>query len=63
MRARGSAVVVRGTAVETARPARRRPAAVGCGEGGRERGGTRHERPAVPERSTFRRVAVFVPFR
>ncbi len=56
----------RGSAVEAARPvraARRRPAAVDCGDGGREQSEARPERPAVPEQSTFRRVAVFVPFR
>ena len=56
----------RGTTVEAARPvraARRRPSAVDCGDGGRERGDARRERSAVPEHSTFRRVAVFVPFR
>jgi hypothetical protein len=55
-----------GSAVEAARPvraARRRPVEVDCGDGGRERGDTRRERPTVPRRSTFRRVAVFVPFR
>ena len=60
MRARGMATEVRGAAVETARLGRRRPAALGCGDGGRERG---RERPTVPQQSTFRRVAVFVPFR
>ena len=59
MRARGIAV----EPTHAVRPARRRPAEVGCGDGGRERGETRRSRPAVPERSTFRRVAVFVPFR
>jgi len=56
----------RGSAVETARPVRsvrRRPAGVECGDGGREQGETRRGRPEVPEHSTFRRVAVFVPFR
>jgi hypothetical protein len=56
----------RGSAVEAARPlrsVRRRPAEVQCGAGGRGLGETRRERPAVPEHSTFRRVAVFVPFR
>lgn len=59
MRARGSAV----EAARPARQARRRPAEDGCGDGGRERGEARPERPTVPEHSTFRRVAVFVPFR
>jgi hypothetical protein len=59
MRARGMAVAP----ARPAGPAHRRPAEVGCGDGGRERGDTRGGRPAVPERSTFRRVAVFVPFR
>jgi hypothetical protein len=56
----------RGSAAEAARPAgpvRRRPAEVDCGDGGRERGEARRGSPAVPEHSTFRRVAVFVPFR
>jgi len=52
----------RGNAAEAARPARR-PAAVGCGDGGSKRSEARPERPAVPRQSTFRRVAVFVPFR
>jgi hypothetical protein len=59
MRARGSAV----EAARPLRPVRRRPAEVDCGDGGRERSEARPERPAVPEHSTFRRVAVFVPFR
>jgi hypothetical protein len=62
MRARGSAVEAT-RPVRAAGPARRRPAEVDCGDGGRERSEARPERPAIPEHSTFRRVAVFVPFR
>ena len=56
----------RGSAVETPRPlrpARRRPAEIDCGDGRRGQREMRAESPAVPEQSTFRRVAVFVPFR
>jgi hypothetical protein len=59
MRARGSAV----GAPRPLRPVRRRPAEVDCGDGGRGRREARAESPAIPEQSTFRRVAVFVPFR
>ena len=56
---------VRGTTVEATcpvRPVRRRPAEVDCGDGGHERAKTRRGHPAAPQHSTFRRVAVFVPF-
>jgi hypothetical protein len=59
----GGAVVEASLPARAVRSTRRRQAEVECGDGGRERREVGLERPAVPERSTFRRVAVFVPFR
>jgi hypothetical protein len=52
----------RGTTVAPLRSTRR-PTEVDRGCTDRERADKRRERPVVPEHSTFRRVAVFVPFR
>jgi len=55
MRSRGT------TATPPRSMTRQRPAELERGDGGRKRAERHRKRPAAPEHSTFRRVAVFVP--